>query len=106
MPSRFEPCGLAQQYAMRYGSLPIARRTGGLADTVKHFSRSLQSANGFLFNRANAEDLKKVINRAIKLFDNQSQFAKIQLNALSTRCSWEFAAKQYSDIYQWTTPEA
>jgi starch synthase len=106
MPSRFEPCGLAQQYAMRYGSLPIARRTGGLADTIKHFSRSLQSANGFLFNRANAGDLKKVINRAIKLFDNQSQFAKIRLNALSTRCSWEFAAKQYSNIYQWTTPVA
>ena len=103
MPSRFEPCGLAQQYAMRYGSLPIARRTGGLADTVEHFSRSLQSANGFLFDRANAQDLKKVINRAIKLFDNQPQFAKIQLNALSTRCSWEFAAKQYSDVYKWTT---
>ena len=103
MPSRFEPCGLAQQYAMRYGSLPIARKTGGLADTVKHFSRSLRSANGFLFNRANEEDLKKVINRAIKLFGNQSQYAKIQANALTTRCSWDFAARQYLKVYQWAT---
>ena len=103
MPSRFEPCGLAQQYAMRYGSLPIARKTGGLADTVKHFSRSLRSANGFLFNRANEEDLKKVINRAIKLFGNQSQYAKIQANALTTRCSWDFAARQYLEVYQWAT---
>lgn len=102
MPSRFEPCGLAQQYAMRYGSLPIARRTGGLADTVKHFSQSLQSATGFLFNRANPKDLQKVINRAIKLFDNKSHFAKIQANALTSACSWEFAAKQYSEVYHWT----
>ena len=49
-------------------------------------------------NKANAEDLKKVINRAIKLFDNQSQYAKVQANALTTRCSWDFAAKQYLKV--------
>ena len=102
MPSRFEPCGLAQQYAMRYGSIPIARRTGGLADTIEHFSRSTRSANGFLFNRPEAEELKRVIHRAIKLFDEQAQFAKIRSNALATRCSWESAAKQYLKVYQWT----
>ena len=89
MPSRFEPCGLAQLYAMRYGSLPIARKTGGLADTIDHFSRSTVSANGFLFEKANSKSLKMVIHRAIKLFAKAGPFSKIRKNALESPCSWD-----------------
>jgi len=101
MPSRFEPCGLAQQYAMRYGSLPIGRRTGGLADTIIHYSRSTRRANGFLFEKANPSSFAKVVNRAIRLFQNPRKFASIQGNALQSPCSWESAARQYADVYAW-----
>ena len=102
MPSRFEPCGLAQLYAMRYGSLPIARKTGGLADTIDHFSRSSGSANGFLFEKANPKSLKMVIHRAIKLFEKPVQFSKVRKNALESPCSWDNAAKRYAEVYEWT----
>ncbi len=102
MPSRFEPCGLAQLYAMRYGSLPIARKTGGLADTIDHFSRSTVSANGFLFEKANSKSLKRVIHRAIKLFEKAGPFSKIRRNALESPCSWDDAAKRYAEVYDWT----
>lgn len=102
MPSRFEPCGLAQLYAMRYGSLPIARKTGGLADTIDHFARSTSSSNGFLFDQANAKSLRTVIHRAIKLFGNPTQFSKIRNNALQSPCSWDNAAKCYAEVYKWT----
>ena len=102
MPSRFEPCGLAQLYAMRYGSLPIARKTGGLADTIDHFSRSTSSANGFLFEKAQTKSLKMVIHRAINLFENPTQFSKIRMNALESPCSWDNAAKCYAEVYKWT----
>jgi starch synthase len=101
MPSRFEPCGLAQLYAMRYGSLPIARKTGGLADTINHFSRSTSKANGFLFEKAKHESLKAVINRAIKLFENTLQFSKVRKNALKSACSWDNAALRYAEVYKW-----
>ena len=102
IPSRFEPCGLAQLYAMRYGSLPIARKTGGLADTIDHFSRSSGSANGFLFEKANPKSLKMVIHRAIKLFEKPVQFSKVRKNALESPCSWDNAAKRYAEVYEWT----
>lgn len=102
MPSRFEPCGLAQLYAMRYGSLPIARKTGGLADTVIHYSQANNSANGFLFEEANAQELEKVIHSAVKLYSNPWLFSKIRANALSSPCSWGNAAKKYAEVYEWT----
>ena len=102
MPSRFEPCGLAQLYAMRYGSLPIARKTGGLADTIDHFSRATGTANGFLFEKPKPKSLKMVIHRAIKLFGNPVQFSKIRMNALHSPCSWDNAAKRYAEVYEWT----
>ena len=70
MPSRFEPCGLAQQYAMSYGSIPIGRKTGGLADTIIDFSKNEKNSNGFLFEKPNKDQLTKVINKAISLYQN------------------------------------
>ena len=101
MPSRFEPCGLAQQYAMRYGSVPICRKTGGLADTVQPVGKSQNSANGFLFERSEPEALLEVINKAIHLFHNRKLYAEVQKNALNFPCSWECAAEEYREVYSW-----
>src|SRR6056300_1521869 len=64
MPSRFEPCGLSQQYALRYGSIPIARNTGGLSDTITPFKNDGKRANGFLFNLPDSQELAEVIHRS------------------------------------------
>lgn len=102
MPSRYEPCGLAQQYAMRYGSIPIARRTGGLADTIKDFNDSKPVGNGFLFDDPDPHQLLKVIHKALEIFKNDDLFQKVRKNALSSPCSWENAAKQYAQVYNWS----
>jgi len=102
MPSRFEPCGLAQQYAMRYGSLPIVRRTGGLADTVNRTSRGEKLANGFVFNDACPKELWKALKQSLDIFANQRKFSGMRQNAMSQACGWENAAKEYIDTYRWS----
>jgi starch synthase len=102
MPSRFEPCGLAQQYAMRYGALPIARKTGGLADTVRPIARGEKFANGFLFSKASGNALCQAILQALEIFANNRKFTQLRKNAMLQSCDWEQAAKQYLQVYQWS----
>jgi starch synthase len=101
MPSRFEPCGLAQQYAMKYGSIPVARRTGGLADTIVDFDEDKNLANGLLFEQSTSTELIHVINRAINLFHMPDKFHKVRKTGLNSQFSWELAAKQYTKVYNW-----
>ena len=101
MPSRFEPCGLAQQYAMKYGSIPIARNTGGLKDTVKCFTENEKSANGFLFEKPNISELSEVIHKAILLRKEEIKFKNVRKNALFSNFSWENSAKKYAQVYHW-----
>lgn len=101
MPSRFEPCGLAQQYAMRYGSLPIARKTGGLADTIVPFSQGESKSNGFLFSNPTPHDLWSAIQQALKVYANKRKFTQMRKNAISRKCGWDHAAEQYLQTYQW-----
>ena len=106
MPSRFEPCGLAQQYAMRYGSLPIARKTGGLADTIRPIAHGELSPNGFLFSESTGKDLWKAIHEGLRVFANNRKFTQLRKNALSQPCSWEQAARQYLQTYNWTLEDS
>lgn len=101
MPSRFEPCGLAQQYAMRYGSLPIARKTGGLADTIVPISKGEKSPSGFLFDHASGKELWSSIKQALEVFANNRKFSQMRKNALLKTCGWDHAAEQYLQTYQW-----
>jgi starch synthase len=101
MPSRFEPCGLSQQYALRYGSIPIARNTGGLSDTITPFKNDGKRANGFLFNLPDSQELAEVIHRSRELYQDQKAFYKIRENALKSSFSWALAAEQYEKTYEW-----
>ncbi len=95
MPSRFEPCGLNQLYSMKYGTIPVVRNTGGLADTVK------DGKSGFVFTDYNPEDFLSAITKAINLYKNSpDKWQKLIENALSEEWSWERAAKKYIDIYK------
>ncbi len=98
MPSRYEPCGLSQMYAMRYGCLPLARATGGLVDTV--FDPDIASApTGFLFQNAEASSFTPALQRALDYYKNQKAWRMMQLNGMSQNFSWARSAKNYLDLY-------
>jgi starch synthase len=101
-PARFEPCGLTQLYALRYGSLPVVRRTGGLADTVVDAtvaSIADRSATGFVFDEPTADDLIVALNRALSLYREPLIWRRLQLQAMAQDFSWTASATQYAALY-------
>lgn len=99
MPSKFEPCGLSQLIAMRYGSLPVVRATGGLDDTV--CGEPLEKANGFKFWRYNGWDMKEALYYAIDVYNNnRKSFENMQKNAMSCDLSWKQSAAKYLQLYK------
>lgn len=101
MPSRFEPCGLGQMYAMRYGSIPIARLTGGLADTVIDLDESPATSTGFGFRFFDSRELVKTIRRARRIHDkSRSLWRAMQRRGMDADWSWDRAAGEYLDVYR------
>ena len=94
MPSRFEPCGLTQMQAQRYGALPIAHATGGLADTID------DGTTGFLFSTPSSDALIAACRRAFDAYDNQDQFDDMRRAAMARCFSWAGAAAQYEALYR------
>jgi starch synthase len=102
MPSRFEPCGLNQMYSQRYGTIPIVRKTGGLADTVVDAlpeSLANHSATGIVFKEAHAGALLEAIKRALLLYSNHAAWQQMQTNAMRKDFSWHRSAEQYLALY-------
>lgn len=99
MPSLFEPCGLNQMYSMRYGTVPIVRSTGGLADTVVDHALST-SANGFAFHGFSADALLAAVDRALTVYADQNAWKRLMHNGMCTKFSWTDAAKRYSAVYR------
>lgn len=100
MPSLFEPCGIGQMIAMRYGSLPIVRETGGLKDTVTSYNEYTKEGNGFTFKNYNAHEMFFTIQKAIKLYNDKNIWNRLVKNAMSTDNSWSKSAKEYIKIYK------
>ena len=96
MPSRVEPCGLNQMYALRYGTVPIVRRTGGLRDTVIDFG---DNGNGICHDQASVGDVCYSINRAVKLYADAEQFNTIRKKGMAIDHSWERVCQEYIEIY-------
>ena len=99
MPSQYEPCGIGQLIALRYGSVPIVRATGGLKDTVEAYNNYTQTGNGFSFNNYNAHELLFSIKRAIDSISDLSKRLNLVENGMTADYSWEESAKQYKDLY-------
>lgn len=97
MPSRFEPCGLNQLYALRYGTIPVVRTTGGLKDTVKDIGE--KGGFGIRHEHVTVEDVALAITRANKLFNDTSKFKKIQKEIMKINNSWENSAQEYIELY-------
>ncbi|HLY66794.1 MAG TPA: glycogen synthase [Chloroflexota bacterium] len=100
MPSRFEPCGLGQLIAMRYGGMPIVRRTGGLADTVQAFDPRTGQGNGFVFERYDAMDLFAAIIRAVEAYKHAGAWRQLVQANMRRDFSWAASAEKYVDVYQ------
>lgn len=104
MPSRFEPCGLNQIYSLKYGTIPVVRKTGGLADTVQDWNELLalghQTGTGYSFNDYSPQALIQTIKRAIHDFDLKDVWNKIRLNGMSRDYSWKRSAEKYIGLYE------
>ena len=98
MPSRFEPCGLNQLYSLRYGTIPIVNKTGGLGDTVQDWKP--KSGTGFIFEHYAVDKLRVAIDRALKVYQNKPEWASLVKRAMSQDFSWDQSAKKYIDLYQ------
>lgn len=102
MPSRSEPCGLTQMYAMRYGTLPIVRATGGLVDTVKNFVEGQPVGTGFVFHDATVGALADTIGWACATwYDRPKEFAGLQQRAMAQDFSWRASAAKFVELYRW-----
>jgi starch synthase len=99
MPSLFEPCGLAQLIGMSYGSVPVVRCTGGLADTVIDFDSS-EDGTGFVFSDYSTDELLKAIYRAIDAYHNKPRWEEVIKNAMSADFSWDSPIASYIDLYK------
>lgn len=100
MPSRYEPCGLVQLISLRYGTVPVARYTGGLADTIEDYDAVKRTGTGFLFDDYNASAFIECIKRAITVFTMKNYWHKIIRNGMSRDFSWTKSARRYLEIYQ------
>ena len=100
MPSRFEPCGLNQIYALKYGTVPVVRATGGLDNTVEEWNAGLNTGTGFKFGAYQAQALLDAIDRALATFYDKKQWATLVQNDMAQNFSWDAPARAYVAVYE------
>ena len=99
MPSRFEPCGLGQLMAMRYGNIPVVRTTGGLKDTVTDYTQDKTGATGFAFEEASPAAFRAAVAAASEVWDKPASWKRIMGNAVRRDSSWDASASTYLELY-------
>jgi starch synthase len=100
IPSRYEPCGLTQMYALKYGTIPVVRATGGLNDTITPFDEKKREGNGFTFGPFHSGAFLKAINRAVSLFHDSKMWKTLIYNGMKADFSWDRSAEKYVEIYR------
>ena len=100
MPSAYEPCGLGQLIAMRYGAIPVVRATGGLTDTVIPYNKATGEGNGFLFADYNAHDMMYTIKKALTIYRDLGAWTRLMKNAMQADYSWARSSKEYKALYE------
>lgn len=104
MPSRYEPCGLNQMYSLRYGTVPIVRRTGGLADSVQPFDPATREGTGFLFEDYTAAAFTTALEAALDLYQREEYWLRLMRNGMGKDFSWRTQVKRYLEVYQRLLP--
>ena len=100
MPSKYEPCGLNQMYSMRYGTLPVVRATGGLADTVQEFDPATGKGTGFLFGPYDPLQFKEAVLRALRHWPDKDTWCRIMMNGMEADFTWAKSARRYAEVYE------
>ena len=100
IPSRYEPCGLTQMYALKYGTVPLVRATGGLDDTINPFDAEMETGNGFKFSRYDSKAFFLSIQKAVGLFQNPKLWKRIMVNGMKANFSWKRSAQRYLELYR------
>ena len=100
MPSRFEPCGLSQMYSMRYGTVPVVRAVGGLADTVRPYNPRNGQGTGFLFREYEPAAMIGAVRDALDAYRQQRAWRRLQINGMRKDFSWERSAAEYVKVYK------
>ena len=100
MPSKYEPCGLNQMYSMRYGTVPVVRATGGLADTVQEFDPATGNGTGFLFGPYEPLHLKEAVLRALRYWPDKNTWCRIMMNGMEADFTWAKSARRYAEVYE------
>jgi len=101
LPSRYEPCGLTQMYALRYGTVPIARYTGGFVDTVEEYNPETMTGTGFTFFQYNADDMSYAISRAFNVYRNEPHWTTVRRNGMAKDFSAQKTALDYLQVFKW-----
>ncbi len=99
MPSLYEPCGLTQMYALKYGTVPLVRSVGGLRDSIKKYNAKNSQGTGFKFSQNTLKDLLLELARALSVYKNKSSWKSLMINGMETNNSWDNAAKKYLRLY-------
>ncbi len=100
MPSRYEPCGLGQMISFKYGTIPVAYKTGGLADTVVDYNSDAKNGNGFVFSSYSKEAFLDAIKRGVSLYAKKNNWSNLVKKAMKLNFSWEESAKKYIELYK------
>jgi starch synthase len=100
MPSRYEPCGLNQLYSLKYGTVPIVRETGGLADTIENYDPQTGGGTGFVFKEYDASELLETVKLALRVYEDKEAWTTLMKNGMGKDFSWESSAKKYVELYR------
>ena len=100
MPSKYEPCGLNQMYSLRYGTIPVVRRTGGLADTVQEYDPATGSGTGFVFEDYDPEQFEAAVDRALALWPDKKAWHRLMENGMRQPLGWQSSATKYVEAYE------
>lgn len=104
MPSQYEPCGLNQMFSLRYGTIPVVRKTGGLADSVEHFDPQSGEGTGFVFEHFTDDGLRWALRLALSTFRDRASWSQLMNNAMTRNFSWKVQAKSYIELYSGLSP--
>ena len=99
MPSSYEPCGMNQMYSLKYGTIPIVYKTGGLAETIIEYDSDKKSGNGFVFDKYTGKDMIRAVKRALKLYKKSDLWNEFQISAMKEDFSWDRSAENYLGLY-------
>jgi starch synthase len=100
MPSKYEPCGLNQIYSLKYGTVPVVRKTGGLADTVEFYNWETQEGTGFVFEHYNSDSLYWILQHAIQTYADKTAWEKLIIRGMNMDFSWDKQIPKYIELYE------